>query len=422
MAKLHYALLLLISLISHANADIKTLSLTSDPRQIIFLRKFAFTHHGQVFISASDVSVTSSSIYTLDSRFGFFLLSKEALRQVLLEDEQNADFCVLDSFYTVPLFTFRDLSPPPHRFFNRTYPINNPGEYSLFFAKCDPVARVSMNVHVELYNLDSNGSKNYLSIGQSRLILLFFMFSLAFFFLSVLWAYCCYCSKESTNRVHLLITGLITVKTLSLICAGLDTYFVKLTGTPHGCDIMFQVTRVISSLIITALIIIGFFFFKPFLQEKEAQVLIVTIALQVLPNLAFPFAVTMGDAWPGVVRGLAFLSMICTCTFLVTVGRSIWLLRKAAKTEEKAAMRLAKIEEFALYYVLAIGYLYVTVMVAIDLRIVMAYEYNWVSNAVEEGVNLTIFVVTLCMFGPVNDFILLDAENEKEETMAVANE
>ncbi|KAF8006843.1 hypothetical protein BT93_K0993 [Corymbia citriodora subsp. variegata] len=411
MAKLHYALLL-VSLVSHSNADIKTLTLTSDPRQIILLHKFAFTHHGQVSISASEVYVTSSSLYALDhSRLGFFLLPKEALHQVLLEEEQNANYCILNSFYTIPLFTFRDLSPPPHRFLNGTYPVNYPSEYSLFFAKCDPVAHVSMNMHTELFNLDSNGSKDYLLNGQSRLILLFIVFSFAFFFLSVLWAYSCYCNMESTNWVHLLITGLINVKTLSLICAGLDMYFVKLTGTHH----------VISSLIIMASIIIGFFFFKPFLQEKEAKVLIVAIMLQVLPNLAFPFVVTMGDARSGVMVLLASMSMVCTYTFLVTVGRSIWLLRKAAKTDEKAGMRLANIKEFALYYVLAIGYLYVSAMVAYDLRIVMAYEYHWVSNAVEEGVNLRIFLVMLSLFRPVIEFIL-DAEDEKEETMALANE
>ncbi|XP_056171264.1 protein CANDIDATE G-PROTEIN COUPLED RECEPTOR 7-like [Syzygium oleosum] len=290
MAKLHYVLLLLISLISHSDADIKTLRLTSDPRPIILLDKFAFTHFGQVTISVSDVSVTSLLLCPNPSRLGLFLLSEEVESQALLEVRQNPNFCILDSRYIVALDTFRNLSPPPHCFFNRTYCVPYPGGYSLFFVNCDPVARVSMNVHTELYNPDFDGSKNYLSHGQSRLIPLFFKFSLAYFFLLVLWAYYCYCNKESTNRVHHLITGLITVKTLSLICAGLDKYFVEFTGLPHGWDILFEVARVMSSLIITALITIGFLFFKQFLPEKEAKAWMVPIALQVLFNLAFPLA------------------------------------------------------------------------------------------------------------------------------------
>ncbi|KAI6674050.1 hypothetical protein NL676_001956 [Syzygium grande] len=171
------------------------------------------------------------------------------------------------------------------------------------------------------------------------------------------------------------------------------------------------------------MIIIGFLFFKKFLPEKEAKVWIVPIALQVLSNLAFPFAVTMAVAWPNMslvlALVLALLDMICSCTILVTAGRSIWLLKEVAKTDEKAAIRLAKIKRFALVYVLAIGYFYVMPMVALALRI---FRYEWVSNAVEEGANLTIYVVTLCMLRPFDDYTILRAQDEKEETMAEANE
>ncbi|XP_039161168.1 protein CANDIDATE G-PROTEIN COUPLED RECEPTOR 7-like [Eucalyptus grandis] len=193
-----------------------------------------------------------------------------------------------------------------------------------------------MNVRTELYNLDSDGSKNYLSDGQSRLIPLFFECSLAFFFLLVLWAYYCYCNKRSMNRVHLLITGLITMKTLSLIRAALDKYFVKLTGIPHGWEIMFEVAQGLTSLIVTACgsSIIGFsFFLNPFLREKKTKLFNVAIALQDLPNVAFPFARTMGDTWLEVAMVLGLLHVICACTILVITGRPHWLLQKAAKTD-----------------------------------------------------------------------------------------
>ncbi|KAK3405760.1 hypothetical protein EUGRSUZ_K02574 [Eucalyptus grandis] len=423
MAKLHYALLLLISLISHSNADIKTLSLTSDPRPIILLHKFAFTDLGRVTISASDVSISPLLRRTDSSRLGFVLLPEEALLQFFHDIRENPKFCILDSHRSVNLFTFRNVSRPLRSHFKRTYPVTYPsGYYFLFFANCHPEVRVSMNVHTELYNLDLDGSKNYLPLGQSTLIPLFVAFSLAYFFVLALWVYYCRCNKESTNRVHRLLNGLIMAKTLSLIYAGLDKYSVKLTGSPHGWEISFEVFRFLSSLIIAALIIIGFSFFKQFLPEKSAKVWIIPIALQVLSNLAFPFAVMMGDTGPWVVLGLALLGMICTCTIVVTVGRFIWLLKEAAKTDEKVAMRLAKIKKFALVYALAIGYFYVAPMVALVLNCFIAPRYEWVSNAVQEGANLTIYVVTLRMFRPVNDYTILDAQDEKKETMAVAYE
>ncbi|KAI6674039.1 hypothetical protein NL676_001945 [Syzygium grande] len=159
---------------------------------------------------------------------------------------------------------------------------------------------------------------------------------------------------------------------------------------------MFEVTRVMSSLIIIALIIIGFSFFKPFLQKEEAKVIIVAIALQVLPSVALPFAMTMGETWPDVVLLLSWLHLICVCTILLMTGRSHWLLHKAAKIDKKAATSSTKINKFDQLYILAMAYLYEIPVLADSLRVVMAYENSWVSNVMER--------------------------DEKEETMAAANE
>ncbi|XP_048138564.1 protein CANDIDATE G-PROTEIN COUPLED RECEPTOR 7-like [Rhodamnia argentea] len=172
-----------------------------------------------------------------------------------------------------------------------------------------------------------------------------------------------------------------------------------------------------SSLIIIALVMIGFSFFKPLLQEKEAKVVIAVIAHRVLPGVAFPFAMTMGDTWPDVGMVLVRLHTIRTCTVLVIIGRSHSLLSKAAKTDEKAVTLLAKIKRFAWLYVLEMGYLYEVAVFTHLLRMVMAYEYSWVSNAMEEGANLSIFVAALCMFRPINEYTMLDAHDDKEETM-----
>ncbi|XP_056171263.1 protein CANDIDATE G-PROTEIN COUPLED RECEPTOR 7-like [Syzygium oleosum] len=371
------------SLISHSDADIKTQRLTSDPCPIILLDKFTFTHFSRVTISVSDVSFTSSLLCPNPSCLDFFLLSEEVGIQAVLQARQNPNFCILDSCHILVLDTFHDLSPPPHSFFNRAYRVTCPSGYSLFFANCDLVARVSMKVHTELYNLDLGGSKTYLSPGQSKLIPLFFEFSLAYFFVLVLWDYYCFCHKEFTNRVHHLIIGLIATKTLSLICAGLDKYSVKLTGTPHGWEILIRSCS--SDVIIYHHV------------NDHNRILVLQEVL----------AREGGQVtWPNVSLVLALLDMICTCTILVTAGRSIWLLKEVPKTDEKAAIRLAKIKKFALFYVLAIGYFYVVPMVALALRI---FRYEWVSNAVEDGANLTIYVVTLCMFRPVNDYTILRA-------------
>ncbi|KAK1389489.1 hypothetical protein POM88_017667 [Heracleum sosnowskyi] len=118
-------LLLLIAAVllpSPSLAEVKTLKITNDARPMILFEKFGFTHTGTVTITVSAVSVTSSLSQPDPSRLGFFLLSEESLIQVLLELQQNPNFCVVDSHYINLLFTFRDLSPPPHSSFNKSYP------------------------------------------------------------------------------------------------------------------------------------------------------------------------------------------------------------------------------------------------------------------------------------------------------------
>ncbi|KAL0017050.1 hypothetical protein SO802_004119 [Lithocarpus litseifolius] len=125
-----------------SSAEIKSLSIISDSRPMILFEKFGFTHTGHVTIFVSFFSPHSG---TDPSQLDFFLLSEESLLQVLLEIQQNPQFCVLKSHYIFLLFTFRDLSPPPNSF-NCSYPVSSPNEYSLFFANCVPESTVSMAV------------------------------------------------------------------------------------------------------------------------------------------------------------------------------------------------------------------------------------------------------------------------------------
>lgn len=173
MSKLPTLLLLLLCLASFTSGEIKKLKIRSDNRPMILFERFGFTHTGQASISVSSVSVISSLATPDPSGLGFFLLSEESLIQVLIELQQNPNFCVLESNYIQRLFTFRDLSPPPNSSFDRAYPVTSPNEYSLFFANCAPESKVSMDVRTELYNLDGR-VKDYLSAGFIRLPTLFF--------------------------------------------------------------------------------------------------------------------------------------------------------------------------------------------------------------------------------------------------------
>ncbi|KAJ8438433.1 hypothetical protein Cgig2_004543 [Carnegiea gigantea] len=386
MAKLHHLVLLfsllLISVISPISAEIKTLKITADSRPMILFEKFGFTHNGHVSVAVSAVSVTSNISPPDPSRLGFFLLSEESLLQVLLEIQQNPSFCVLDSQYTTHLFTFRDLSPPPASSFNQSYPVSIPNEYSLFFANCNPESFVTMTVRTEMYNLEYNGVKDYLPAA------------------------------------------------LNLICAAEDKHYVKVTGSPHGWDVlfyMFQFIRVVLLFTVIVLVGTGWSFLKPFLQEREKKVLMIVIPLQVLANVA---SIVIGETGPFIKDWVTWnqvfllVDIICCCAIIFPIVWSIRSLRETSKTDGKAARNLAKLTLFRQFYIVVIGYLYFTRIVVFALKTIAAYKYQWVSNATEEVASLVFYAIMFYMFRPVekNEYFALDDEEEEAAEMALRDE
>ncbi|KAK7245223.1 hypothetical protein RIF29_40058 [Crotalaria pallida] len=420
--------------LSPTTAEIKSLSINSDTRTMILFEKFCFTHTGHVTISVSSVSVTllsSSASQPQSHRLGFFLLNEESLLQVLIEmQQQNPSFCVLDSHYIHKLFTFRDLSPPPTASFNHSYPVTSPNEYSLFFANCAPETSVSMHVRTEVYNLEPDGSRDYLSAGQTQLPSLYTLFAITYVGFLALWLYICVTNKRSVHRIHLLMAGLLLMKALNLICAAVDKHNVKVTGLPQGWDVLFyifQFIRVVLLFTVIVLIGTGWSFLKPFLQDREKKVLMIVIPLQVLANLA---SVVIGETGPFIKDWVTWnqvfllVDIICCCAIIFPIVWSIRSLRETSKTDGKAAKNLAKLTLFRQFYIVVIGYLYFTRIVVFALRTIAAYKYQWVSNAAEEFASLAFYMVMFYMFRPVekNEYFVLDDEEEEAAELALRDE
>ncbi|XP_010253381.1 PREDICTED: protein GPR107-like [Nelumbo nucifera] len=419
-----------LSLFLHfSSAEIKNLKINADSRSMILLEKFGFTHTGHVNVSVNDVSYSSSLSQPDPSRLGFFLLSEEALIQVLLEAEQNSNFCVLDSHYIISLFTFKDLLPPKHISFNNSYPVTEPNEYSLFFSNCAPKSQVTMTVRTEMYNVD-NGVKDYLPAGQTQLPMLYFLFSLSYLAFLGFWIYFCYTNRLSAHRIHLLMAGLLLMKALNLICAAEDKHYIKVTGTPHGWDVLFylfQFLRVVLLFTVIVLIGTGWSFLKPFLQEREKKVLMIVIPLQVLANLASIVIEETGPFikdWVTWNQVFLLVDIICCCAIIFPIVWSIRSLRETSKTDGKAAKNLAKLTLFRQFYMVVIGYLYFTRIVVFALRTIAAYKYQWVSNAAEEIASLVFYLVMFYMFRPVkrNEYFVLNEEEEEAAEAALRDE
>ncbi|CAL9153442.1 unnamed protein product, partial [Musa hybrid cultivar] len=434
-------LLLLLALIYPSKAEIKTLEISSDSRQIILFEKFGFNQRGTVSISLSGVSSSSSSAAapTVDpSLLGFFLISDESLIQAAYYSQQNPNpssypDCVLMSPYVHVLFNFRDLSPPlPAGAYNHSFSVTQPDEYSLYFANCaSDAAAVSMSVRTEMYNARSDGSPDYLSVGQSPVPSLYTFFVVAYAVFLGVWIYLTlFQDRLSAHRIHHLMSGLLLTKALYLVFAAEDQHYIRKTGTPHGWDVPFYLFQFLKGVLLFTVIVLigtGWSFLKPFLQEREKKVLMIVIPLQIIANIA---SVVIGETGPFIKDWVTWnqvfllIDIICCCAVLFPIIWSIRSLRETSKTDGKAARNLKKLTLFRQFYIIVIGYLYFTRIVVYALKTIASYKYRWVSVAAEETVSLLFYIFMFNMFRPAerNQYFVLDEEEEEAAELALREE
>jgi cbb3-type cytochrome oxidase subunit 3 len=287
-----------------------------------------------------------------------------------------------------------------------------------------------MAVRTEMYNKDPNGSKDYLPAGSTQLPTLYSFFFLCYVAFLGFWSYTCWTNKQTVHRIHLLMAGLLLIKSLNLICAAEDKHYVKITGTPHGWDILFYIFQFIRVVLLFTVIILigtGWSFLKPFLQEKEKNVLIIVIPLQVLANIA---SIVIGETGPFIKDWVTWnqvfllVDIICCCAIIFPIVWSIRSLRETSKTDGKAARNLSKLTLFRQFYIVVIGYLYFTRIVVFALKTIAAYKYQWVSFAAEEIVSLVFYVIMFHMFRPEekNEYFAVDDDEEEAAALALRDE
>ncbi|KAI3995798.1 hypothetical protein MKX01_007277 [Papaver californicum] len=221
-----------------------------------------------------------------------------------------------------------------------------------------------MDVRTEIYNVDGV-DKDYLPSGQTKLPMMYFVFSLTYFVFLVVWIYIFITNKHSFIRVILLFTVIVLIGT-------------------------------------------GWSFLKPFLQEKEKKVLMIVIPLQVLANLA---SVVIGETGPFIKDWVTWnqvfllVDIVCCCSIIFPIVWSIRSLKETSKADGKAARNLAKLVLFRQFYIVVIGYFYFT-------------------TAAEKTVSLAFYMVMFYMFKPVekNEYFVLDEEEEEATQQILQDE
>ncbi|XP_044482137.1 protein CANDIDATE G-PROTEIN COUPLED RECEPTOR 7-like [Mangifera indica] len=418
---LYELLFFIISVIPVSFSEIKHTHIVDDSRSMIIFERFGFAEGGIAAITIRDISwkTKQPNAELNPSSLGFFLAVDVAFPKIVNESEYTADFCVLSSRYVKLVYTLEKFLP------NSTYAgslaIDNPDEYILLFGNCQPEFQISMEVKTEMYNM-KDGAKDYLPAGQTHLPKLYLIFFIMYTCFLGLWVCICIKERQKVNKIHIIMAALLLAKALKMICASEDKMYVSNTGTPHGWDVAFYIFGFFKGIMLFTVIILigtGWSFMKPYLQERENNVLITVIPLQVLENIAYVVINETGPAttdWMAWNHMFLLIDIICCCAVIFPIIWSIRSLKEASKTDGKVARNLEKLTLFKQFYIVVVGYLYFTRIVVPGIGAFVYYRYEWFMNAAAEGASLAFYMVIYYNFRPIekNPYLVIGDEEESE--------
>ncbi|KAM7269195.1 hypothetical protein ACFE04_024692 [Oxalis oulophora] len=418
MLRLLYALLI-VSSIPFSFSEIKNTHILSDSRPMILFERFGFAESGQVDITVKDISWKSrhQKSYLNPSSMGFFLARDSSFPKIMNESEYTQNFCVLSSRHVQTILRFENLAVDS--IYNGSVKIGAPDEYSLVFGNCQPEFEVSMYVYTEMYNR-FYGEKDFLPAGQTELPKIYFLFFLIYAMFLCAWFYVCKKHRQTMGKIHLIMGALLICKALIMISAHEDKLYVRKTGTPHGWDVAFYIFGFFKGIMLFTVIILigtGWSFLKPYLQEREKQVLMTVIPLQVLENIAYVIISETGPAtkdWMAWNQMFLLIDIVCCCAVFFPIIWSIKSLREASKTDGKAAKNLEKLTLFKQFYIVVVGYLYFTRIVVSAIGALIDYRFEWVIVVSSEVASLGFYMFIFYNFQPLdrNPYLMIDDDEE----------
>jgi hypothetical protein len=413
-----------------AEARIATYEVSKDDRSLILLREpFGFAVGGTMEIALKEPRVyLPEHAPPLDkTKLGFFIT--EAKDEGALDAALEDGACVLDVDFVDQAFTFADMDAQLKKgerevsSYEFMKEIKVPGDYMLFFASCAPHTVVSFEITTTFANKDARGRNDYLGAGEKSLPSVYYLFFLLDTCAAVAWAFILGRAngQRGVRKIHWLMLALVCFKTLSVLAQAGRYHITRLTGSSRGWTAAYYVFTVCRSMLmfsVIALVGMGWSFLKPFLHQREKNLLMAVIPLQVLANIA---AVVIGEEGPADQGWFAWQNMfividiMCCCAVLVPIVWSIKHLRDTSDSSEKKARNLEKLLLFRHFYVMTVAYIYFTRIIVYLLKSTVEYELRWTAAFFNELATLAYYVATGYMFRPEEENMYFSLKHDEDE-------
>jgi hypothetical protein len=189
--------------------------------------------------------------------------------------------------------------------------IQEPGFYHLYFSNCEATTQAQFSLKVTEYNIDSNGNKVYLPAGQASLPTWYFVISLAFLLQVFVWAGMIGKNSQNVRSIHWLMMLCLLLKTMTVFFNAFREHSIKTTGLKNdGWAYLYYIFSFLKGGMMFAVIVLigtGWSYLKPFLTDRDKQLMLAVLVAQLMINVA---AVIVDEETPGAQVPPHFLSFL----------------------------------------------------------------------------------------------------------------
>lgn len=434
-----YALLSFLALAAsplQVRALKEVLSTSNDVRSTYLISSFGYLNRGALEITVDDLNLMVPSEYKVPSDFkvAFFLqraTSDEAMRGVspTTYNEANTATASGNDLNKENRCFHEEVGPDDiviklgqrsnWKHMERKFVLEKPGLYNLYFSNCERGTNSGFKLTLSQFNEDG-GVRSYLSVGQSQLPTVFFMVSAMF--LGHLIAWCAVLVKQKTHvkSIHWLMLALVVVKVFMMFTEGWKYYFLNTTGATNAWNVLFYIFSFLKGILLFTIIILigtGWSYIKPFLTDRDKQLVLVVLVVQLMINIAM---VVLDETPSGTANLLGWrdalhvMDMLCCCFIFLPIIWSIKHLKGASGADGKTLTNFSRLKNFRTFYLCVVSYVYFTRIVVYLLSATLTYDLSYCSIVFTESAAFLFYASTGYLFRPreENPYLALGKDYE----------
>lgn len=355
---------------------------------------------------------------TKDFRIAFVLQRSPSDTGVRLENQGKSCFHESRVGPDDDIIMVNDREKWAEQVFQKT--ITVPGYYHLYFSNCHTEVHSSFEIQTEEYNVDADGIKEYLPIGLESLPTWYSVLCVVFVALGCGWGHMLRKEWSNVRSIHWLMLVVVVLKVFTLLFEAVKYHSLKKTGENDGWVVLFYIFGALKSMMLMAVVVLigtGWSYLKPFLTDRDKQIILVVMVIQAMVNVAF---VVVDEAAPGSYGGvrwrdlLHLLDIICCIMILCPIFWSIRHLRAAAGADGKAARNMARLKNFRTFYLLVVSYIYFTRIIVFLMEATLPFSLAWLGPVFEELAAIVFYTVTGYLFRPQesNPYLALSKDDD----------